>query len=343
MSIKNKLKEIICKGLIILSVLPGCPNMPAKQKNELNFRGINYNAGIDYNQNGGNSSIDTLEFMQDLKNIKEMNCNSVRLYGSYNEKLLKYTELARKDNMIVWVSPRYIGKDKQETLDKISELSGELQNMYNPDSLFLIIGNEFSIDMGGITQGNTYGERAKNQSGYDRKKLRSTLEEITSEVRKKFKGKITYAAMTNEDVPFELFDYIGLNYYWNLINQKNYAKRLKKLSKKYNKEVIVTEFGTCGYKGASLQGGNAYSLPPLILVISDDNEQVKYLKKCFKAFEKENVKGTFVFDYAEKWKTYSENKNENKDLGSFGVMRKHKDGKLTPKPSFYFIKNHYKK
>ena len=132
----------------------------------------------------------------------------------------------------------------------------------------------------------------------------------------------------------------------------NYVPRLKNLSKKYHKKIIITEFGTCCYKFASFLGGAAYYPIQELklhektffkwLITRDEKEQITYLKRCFKKFEKSDVEGAFIFDFNEKWKTFIPNK-KCIDLASFGIMRRYPNGKIEPKLAFNFIADYYEK
>lgn len=318
----------------------------------MKFKGVNYNAGIDYNQCGEDKEINIKKFLLDLKWIKRMNCNSIRLYGSHNGKLLRYSKLALKNGFIVWASPRYIGKNKDETLRLLLDFSKQLEKMRHSDNVFLIIGNEFTIDMWGLVVGNTQMQRAMNYKDAKSDVLNRILSKFIPEIRNIFGGKITYAALITENIDYSLFDYIGLNYYWYYGNMFNYVSRLKNLSKEYHKKIIVTEFGTCCYKFASILDGAAYypiqelklHEKPILnrLIIRDEKEQVKYLRRCFKKFEKADVEGTFIFDFAEKWKTFIPNK-KCMDLASFGIMRQYPDGRIEPKLAFNYVKEYYNK
>ena len=125
----------------------------------MNYKGINYDAGIDYNNSGEGKYIDLKEFKKDINWIKKLNCNSIRLYGSHNDKLLEYTKLALDNNLIVWVSPRYIDHTKEETLKKLLLISKPLEKLRKKDNLYFIIGNEFTLDMKGIVSGKKLMKR----------------------------------------------------------------------------------------------------------------------------------------------------------------------------------------
>lgn len=316
----------------------------------MRFKGINYNAGIDYSQCNEGQEINIQEFLNDLKWIKKMNCNSIRLYGSYNKKLLIYSKLALKKKFIVWASPRYIGKTREETLKLLLHFSRKLEKLRKEENLFLVIGNEFSIDMKGLVPGNTQLQRARNYAKAKKGMLVSIFKDFMPKIRKVFKGKITYAALPTEEIDYGIFDYIGINYYWHFLNMVGYTNNLIELSEKYKKKIIITEFGTCGYRFASLLNGAAFypvqelrmHEKPFLkrLIIPDEKEQVRCLKRCFRSFEKANVEGTFIFDYAEKWKIYDKDKR-NMDLASFGIMKAYKNGTVKPKAAFHYIKKHY--
>ena len=316
----------------------------------MKFKGITYNAGIDYNQRGDGKNMDTQEFLYDLKYIKKMNCNSIRLYGSHNKKLLTYTKLALQNGFIVWASPRYIGKSKDETIKLLLDFSDKLEKLRSGNNIFLIIGNEFAIDMDGLVPGDTQMQRARNYKKTSSEVLNNIFSEFVPKIRNVFGGKMTYAALITEDIDYSLFDYIGLNYYWHWKNMFNYSSRLKNLSKKYHKKIIITEFGTCCYKFASCLNGAAYypiqelrlHEKPILkwLVMRNEMEQIRCIKRCFKAFKKANVEGAFIFDYAEKWKIYVPETGDM-DLASFGVMRCYPDGKIKQKLAFEYIKQLY--
>ena len=311
----------------------------------MRFRGINYNAGIDYNQCGQGKEIETSQFLSDLRYIKELNCNSIRLYGSHNKKLLHYSKLALSKKLKVWVSPRYIGKNRIETLTLLLDFCRKIEKLRSGNNVVLIIGNEFTIDMAGIVKGATQMQRAHNYNRTDDKLLRDILLEFVPKIRRIFRGKIAYAALSTEKVDHSLFDYIALNYYWDWKNMFTYSLRLRNLSKKYCKPLIITEFGTCCYKFAScLDGAAFYPIQewkfhkiPLIkwLIVRDEMEQVRCIRRCLSAFKKSKVEGAFIFDYAEKWKV------DSLDLASFGIMKCDKDGKLSPKLAFDYIKREY--
>ncbi len=319
----------------------------------IQIKGINYNAGIDYSGNNQDNQIKIKEFLSDLKFIKEMNCNAIRLYGSDSKKLIEYTKIAIENGFEVWVSPRYIGENKDKTIDKLLSFSKELEKLRkNKNKIKFIIGNEFSLDMKGIVKGETYNERFKNSAFIDHKKINSFFKEAIPKIRDIFKGEIIYASYTKEKIDLNYFDYIGLNYYWSFLNALVYTKRLKKLQKKYNKKIVITEFGTCSYKLASFLDGFAYypieimnlHKKPILnkFIIRDEKEQIKYLKKCFKIFEKNKIYGTFIFDYAEKWKIHNKEKKEDRDLGSFGIMKMNNNQELEPKKAYHFIREFYK-
>lgn len=90
--------------------------------------------------------------------------------------------------------------------------------------------------------------------------------ELIKKIRKIYKGRITYSANWDEYNEIEFWDqldYIGTNSYYpislsatpnvksTMRNWTYYRSRLKKLSKKHNKQILITEFG---YRNVSYAG-----------------------------------------------------------------------------------------
>lgn len=98
--------------------------------------------------------------------------------------------------------------------------------------------------------------------------------QLIIEIRKIYKGKLTYAANWNEfdHIQFwDKLDFIGINAYYPLINEKEpkvkilekswdkYKNQMAQFSNRYNKSIIFTEYGylsvdRCGYNNWELEG-----------------------------------------------------------------------------------------
>lgn len=287
------MKKIFIIGVLILLTLhfsEGCFAIQVK--------GVNYKVG------SCGRFVSHREFLRDLHLIKSLNCNAVRLYSDSN--LLEYVTIALEEGFDVWASPRYIDDDLAQTIILLKQFAIGLERIRRryPNKVTLIVANELTIDMRGLIKGNGYEDRVRNlllTFGYD-DELNEALKSIVAAVRSRFRGRLVYASAWYEDADHSLLDFVGVNYYSIL----GYGPNLKRLKRRYNKEVVITEFGTCCYKYASFVSPICWYLPRTFLepvLIDNETEQVAYYKKCFGTFKKAEVHGTFIYTFNEKWRT----------------------------------------
>ncbi len=231
--------------------------------NKLEIKGVNYDVGMGLRSDHNPGNILIAEVMKEeigvIKN--ELHCNAVRIYGSDLEKLLECSEIAIKEGLKVWFSPRYINASLEETIDYIIKCSGAAEQLrkISPELVY-VIGNEFSLDVKGFIEGETIYKRILNLAkpisiiknslnlGFN-KELNNFLVKAVSEARQNFKGKITYASGQWETVDWDKFDIIAVNYYKNRFNSLKYRRTVRKLAQK-KKKFAITEFGCCSFKGA---------------------------------------------------------------------------------------------
>jgi len=343
----------------------------------MKIKGINYNAGIQYNSSKKVSGkIDLNRLKRDLTLLKKLNCNAIRMYGTLVDKLFSYSEEALKHGFSVWISPRLIDGTKKETLDYVrfcSRKAEQLRKGYK--KVVFIVGNELLIDSRAIFNVARKWQRINFLKSYinfkysiknEIAKLRRIyqpmhkfLEKTESSIKnfvellritakKCFKGKITYASFPFEKIDWSKFDIVSINFYKSQWNASKYIEELRKF-KSFGKPVAITEFGTCAYKGASKLGGAAYDIvkyPEKTIkegIVRDESEQAKYLRELIEIYKKENIFAAFVFDFKEEHKIYSRNPRKDLDLSSFGIVKVLKNGEVVTKKSFDVIKKLYDK
>ena len=81
--------------------------------------------------------------------------------------------------------------------------------------------------------------------------LRAFLGKAATAARTHFNGTITYSAGPWEEVDWQLFDIVGMDYYMDKLNKKEYVSKLRSF-RQYGKPVVITEFGCCCYTGQRL-------------------------------------------------------------------------------------------
>lgn len=333
------------------------------------IKGINYNAGIEYDSSSNyGAKINLPALKKDLAMIKELNCNAIRMYGSHIDKLMLYSEEALKQGFEVWISPRIIGADEKQTVlfaIEAAKKTEALRKRYK--KVVFIAGNELFLDSRAVFDAPKIFNRGEFLQKYIKctfaiktkpnaemkkflsstdKALNNLLAKLSRELRKHFHGKITYASLSWEKPNWKLFDMLSVNLYKDQWNSAYYAEELRKL-KSYKKPIAITEFGVCAYKGASKLGGSAHDIviyPDKIIkegIIRDEQEQADYIKELLELYAKEKIEAAFVFDFKEEWKIYSDDPRKDLDLSSYGIVKVMPDGKIVPKKALYVIKKLY--
>jgi hypothetical protein len=177
-------------------------------------------------------------------------------------------------------------------------------------------------------------------------------------IKEHFHGQITYSSGTWENVNWDLFDFVGIDYYRDAHNKKTYREKLKAYVK-YGKPVVILEFGACTYKGAEDKGGYGWAIidrskTPYELqgeYTRDESVQVHYLTELLDIFAEEKVSGAFWFTFVMPSYPFNENPLLDLDTASYSVVKSlleqngatYPDMPWEPKQSFYALARTYKK
>lgn len=337
--------------------------------NKLEIKGVNYDVGVglgfDHNPDNNLTAGVMKEEIGVIKN--ELHCNAVRIYGRDLEKLIECSEIALKEGLMVWFSPRYINASLEETLDYIVKCSMAAERLRKISlDIVYVLGNEFSLDVKGFIEGETIFKRIlnlskpisiiKNSLGFGfNKKLNSFLVKAVSKARQNFKGEITYASGQWEKINRDIFDIAAVNYYRNGFNAWKYRRTVRKFVQK-EKKFTITEFGCCSYKGAEQKGAWGYSLidwtksrPQLKKLLErDESVQSNYLIDLLNIYLKENVYAAFVYTFVARRAKYDVNPEYDLDMANFGLIKvlpSDNDSKFSyaweRKKAFYELSKYY--
>jgi hypothetical protein len=305
--------------------------------NKIELKGVNYDVGV----RESSINLPVSKLTEEIGIIRnELHCNAVRIYGRDLEKLVECSNIAIKEGLTVWFSPRLINASFGETLEYIKLCSIEVEKLRKiSPSIVYVIGNEFSLDLKGFVEGETTYERILNLSkpislvrnsicfGF-RKELNIFLQKTVSVVRQYFKGEITYASGQWEKVNWEPFDIISINYYRNRFNGWKYRSTVRRLAYK-RKKLAITEFGCCSYKGADKKGAWGYSIvdwnesEPILKTVykRDEDVQAKYLIDLLNIYLKENVYAAFIYTFVARRARYNVNHKYDLDMANFGLIK----------------------
>jgi len=300
------------------------------------LKGINYDAGTDYDGHLSREILSEGTIRKEIQVIKDvLHCNCVQIYGSNIGRLAMCAKEALVQGLFVWLQPRLINSTPRKMLDHLTQVAkiGE-QLRTQHQNIVLNTGCELSIFMSGILPGYRFGQRALSLAviwpflPLFNRKLNKHLQKALATAKKHFHGQVSYSAGIWEDIDWSGFDFVGLNYYREASNQSTYAIDLRSFHR-YNKPIVITEFGCCCYEGSDMKGGSGddivdwSKLPPRLKKSYKRNERVQadYVTDLFKVFQSENVYGAFVFEFIEPSYPYSSDTLMDLDMASYGIVK----------------------
>ncbi|MDR9856240.1 hypothetical protein RJP21_21805 [Paenibacillus sp. VCA1] len=315
----------------------------------LQRKGINYDVGT-YTRGKEKSSRDEFDpsiVQREMEIIKqELHCSAVRISGRDIPRLVAASEFALRQGLEVWFSPALIDEDEHGMLNYFEECAkaAEALRKQSPQVVF-VAGCELTFFMKGFIDGDTSFDRIRTmmhpwrlllstvRKGSFHKSLNRFLAKTAKVVRQHFQGELTYASGPWEQVDWELFDIVSVDYYRDEHNYKHYRKKLRDYFKS-GKPVVISEFGCCTYRGAENKGGYGWnvvdhnSTPKRLKgdFIRDEEVQIRYMNELLDIFHEEQVNGAFWFTFAMPSYPYDEEPPLNLDTASYSVVRTLKGG-----------------
>jgi membrane protease YdiL (CAAX protease family) len=333
----------------------------------LKQRGIIYDVGSSYAP--GQSSREKWDkeaVKYDLKVIREsLHCNSVTLMGDDLDRLEEAAHFALEDDLFVWLHPASFGSEPEEMLSQLRDgaILAEKLRKKHEDKIGLKVGLELSVFTAGSIPGRDFERRAQHLKWFGlllpwfNRRLNALLRQTVEVAREHFKGDITYGSGAWEDVKWEMFDFIGVNYFFDTSTAVNYVEGLRRYQR-FNKPIIITEFGCCAYEGAELKGGEGGWIQDWSNLNERKldgnytrNEQIQadYIGQLIEVFESENIYGAFINQFIEEDHPYSVEALYDLDMASLGIVKacpvdseQATDEKgWLPKKAFYEVANRY--
>ncbi|TCK92564.1 membrane protease YdiL (CAAX protease family) [Natranaerovirga hydrolytica] len=332
----------------------------------LTQKGISYDVGTSYVPGQSSRPNWYPEVMRrEIQVIRdELHCNSILIFGNDLKRLVECAEEALKSGLYVWLQPRLMNSQQTEMISNLKEVSKAAEKLRQKyQNIGLNIGCELSFFTAGSIPGRDFSHRAKILGFLApllplfNWRLNKLLRKAAAVARSHFNGSISYGAGTWEDVDWSQFDMIGLNYYLDSTNQTNYVNSLRKFYK-YDKPIVITEFGCCSYEGAEFKGASGADIQDWMEInhrkldgIYTRNEQVQadYIGSLINLYEQEGLYGAFVCMFIEGDSPYSEDPLYDLDRASFGIVKPYplESGKLADegywqrKQAFYEIAQRY--
>lgn len=293
---------------------------------------------------------------RELEIIKnDLHCNAVRIQGFDMERVRQASEYALKLGLEVWFSPEIFEESEEETLRYIANAAGVAESLRReyPDVVFSL-GSELTLFMQGIVEGRNLIERMNNSSfrenimaGRHNKPLNDFLSRANDEVRKVFRGGITYFSVPFEAVDWSKLDFVGVDLYRNSGMKEMYDRSLG-LSLSHGKPVVVGEFGCCTFQGAEKISGQGWAIAFGMLqdifgprasipagmeqvlkvpmrvddhYVRDEGIQAHELADQLGILDKAGVYGTFVFTFVSPLSFYNQDPRFDFDMPSYSLVK----------------------
>ncbi|QQK80827.1 abortive phage infection protein [Salicibibacter cibi] len=322
-----------------------------KNQRALMQKGVNYDTGTNFSPDSLTREWLERLMEQEIRAIRDqLHCTSIQIYGTDVDRLIACAKTALENGLHVWLQPRLVEGNQEETLAHLSEVARateQLRKKYK--RIDLNLGCELSIFSSGMIPGNNYAERASKLSTmwwllpWYNKKLNDYLSKACKVVREKFKGKISYGAALWERVNWKEFDVVGLNLYKVPYNESRYVKTLRKFHRQ-NKPIVIFEFGCATYEGADKKGPESHeiidwstSIPQIKgNVKRSERVQANYIIDLLKIYKSENIYGAFIYDFIQPYHPYSPDTRYDLDMAGYSIVKVYPPNSEKPYESGYW-------
>jgi hypothetical protein len=335
-------------------------------------KGINYDTGFINKGVSSREPFDVEVVKRELQIIHDdLHCNAVRVTGGAPKRLELAAGIAAETGLEVWFSPFTCDLTYQEMLDLLADCAERAERLRRQGAeVVLVLGAEISLLNQGFLPGDTIGERMELLA--DLPRLRALMPQVPAQVndflgkavaliRKRFGGRITYAAMPFEGVDWTAFDIISLDLYRSAEVADRFAAAIHSLVAQ-GKPVAITEFGSTTYTGSADKGARGWEIvvwdhdtaKPLGLngeYARDEEEQARYVRELLDIFAEAGVDSAFVFTFVQYALPHRAAPREDLDLGSYGIVKVYEerfgeiypDMRWEPKAAFNVVAECYRR
>ncbi|WP_328471197.1 hypothetical protein OHA21_06615 [Actinoplanes sp. NBC_00393] len=305
--------------------------------NALSHRGINYDTGINFVPGSLSREFwHSSDVERDMRAIAgDLGCDAVTVLGTDLDRLREAAEFALAQGMDVWLQPRLVDAKPAAVLEHLAQAAelAERLRVAHPGRIVLNVGCELSLFMRGILPGRSFMTRIRGLMvtyflmPVFNVRLNAHLRKACAVARERFHGPITYSSGEWEGVDWQLFDYVGVDYYRQASNASTYVEKLQRY-RRHGKPVVITEFGCCTFTGADQKGGGGFLIvkwgdPPTIKpgYRRDEQVQADYIGELRGIYAREGVDAAFVFAFSEPSNPYREDPTYDLDMASYGIVK----------------------
>ncbi|MEV8374023.1 hypothetical protein AB0P21_14880 [Kribbella sp. NPDC056861] len=333
----------------------------------LAFKGVAYDVGTGFLGDDSRVLWSRQLMRGEIRAIGErLHANWVSVYGTDLGRLTETAEEVLRRGMRVSLQPRAFDQPQADALEHLRQAARAAERLrakYRPE-VVLVIGCEFMLFTPGIVPGADFFERVEylTKGEFDmaelQRRLRVYVAKAVKVARSNFKGRITYGAASDlEQIDWSLFDIVGLDYYSYHADKAGHTEELKRF-RRWNKPIMILEFGCCTFTGAPELGGMGwdivdYEADPVRIkpgYVRDEREQADHLRTMLEVFTAEGLLGAAMYTFISPDAPHRADRDHDEDIAAFSlckVIRQNSSDPASkyrwePKKSFHAVSNFYR-
>ncbi|BCJ47427.1 hypothetical protein GCM10010168_17850 [Actinoplanes ianthinogenes] len=324
-------------------LLPSTGAAASTTRRGLSLRGVVYEVGDGWSAR---------RMRHDLRVIRhDLHANSVKVTGAGVERLTATAAEAAERGLHVWLEPTLGDRPEPEILDHLAETGRFAERLRRQGAgVHLSVGCEFVLYVPEIVPGDTVLERIENlvKGTFDPETMVRRLRRFTARAaavgRSVFHGRLTYAAAEDEDVDWDLFDIVGLDYYGCFEDHAGYVRDIRRHVRP-GKPLAIMEFGTCTFRGAPERGGMGWNAvdytkePPEIRgdLVRSEQTQARYLASVLAAFESLNLYSALAFTFVTPEAEHRREPRYDLDMASYAIVKPVRERPGDPASDWHWV------
>ncbi|AQA09608.1 abortive phage infection protein [Streptomyces samsunensis] len=287
----------------------------------------------------------------DLRAIRhELHADTVKITGDGVERLTRTAAEAAESGLRIWLEPTLGDMPAGDILDHLAETGRFAEHLRRQGvRVHLNVGCEFMLFVPGIVPGATAVERIENlvKGNYDPVKTAQRLHRFTTRAaavgRSVFHGPLSYGAAQDEDVDWDLFDLVCIDYYGWFPHRAGHVRELRRYQRD-GKPLAITEFGSCTFEGAPRLGGMAWDVvdytttPPRVKkeLVRSERTQAAYLTDVLEVFESMNLYAAMAYTFITPDAPHRRERQLDLDMASYSLVKVIRDRPADPDSAWHW-------
>ncbi|WP_328859596.1 abortive phage infection protein [Streptomyces sp. NBC_00306] len=339
---------------------------PETRAEENKQRGLTYR-GVCYEVGDGETpgtAWSTARMRQDMLAIRnDLHASSVLIGGVGVDRLTSTATEAVERGLHVWLQPTLGDRSEADILEHVAEAGRHADRLRRQGArIHLSAGCEFVLFVPGIVPGDNAVERIENLlSGnvdpeFMARRLRAFTARAAAVGRSVFRGRLTYAAAQDEQVDWNLFDIVGIDYYSSHPRRADHVREISRYLR-WGKPLAMLEFGSCTFLGAPEQGGMGWNTvdhskdPPEIRgdLVRSERTQAAHLTDVLDVFESMNLYAAMAYTFVTPDAPHRPEPRYDLDMASYSIVKAIRDRAddpasgwhWEPKESFHALARQY--